>query len=78
MAGMNPNLGALGNIQGSTDGVQQVDYTPPMNLSDFLRLLPDDMPLTVDNVARSIRKISDDDLQFYLLKELTDKYPRGQ
>tara|TARA_Y100000361_G_C11119738_1_gene322509 strand:+ start:542 stop:766 length:225 start_codon:yes stop_codon:yes gene_type:complete len=68
-------LGALENIQGSIDGVQRVDYTPPMNLNEFLKLLPDDMPLTVDNVANAIRKISNDDLQFYLLKELSERYP---
>ena len=74
MAGMNPNLGALGNMQGSSNGIQQTN-APYISIMDFMDMLPDGYDLTEPNIESAIRDLVTDqgmrNSLFMQLKELS-------
>ena len=72
-------MGALGNLAKRSDVPQDrsvlLEERPqPVTLSEFMELLPDDFPLTAENLAEQIQKIPDEDIKFYLLRELNERY----
>ena len=70
------DIGALKNLQGSTS-VLLGERETPLPLSDFLKMLPDDIDLTAKSVAREINRLPDDlsDIKFNLLMELDQRFP---
>ena len=73
-------IGALGNLGKRSDApkdrsVLLGERPQPVTLNEFMNLLPDNFPLTVENIAEQIQKIPDEDIKFYLLRELNERYP---
>ena len=72
-------IGALGNLGKRSDApkdrsVLLGERPQPVTLSEFMELLPDDFPLTAENLAEQIQQIPDEDVKFYLLRELNERY----
>ena len=70
------DFGVLKDLQGSTS-VLLGERETPLPLSDFLKMLPDDIDLTAKSVAREINRLPEDlsDIKFNLLRELDDRFP---
>jgi len=70
------DFGALKDLQGNSS-VLLGERETPLPLSDFIKMLPEDLELTVSSVAEEINRLPDElsDIKFNLLRELSEKYP---